>query len=175
MAGTILFGVVAVRASASASTPTSTTRTSPSACRWPGASPEDVESGIVEPLEEALAQVEGVQTITSQARAGLGAHHRDLRSVAQHRSRAAGRPGEGRAVAALAADRRAAADRLEVATPTTRRSSRSASPARSRASCSPTSRATRCRRAADGRRRRPGHDDAATSIATCASGSTPTS
>jgi hydrophobe/amphiphile efflux-1 (HAE1) family protein len=37
---------------------------------WTGAAPAEVESGIVEPLEEAIAQVEGVQDITSVASRG---------------------------------------------------------------------------------------------------------
>ena len=35
---------------------------------WPGASPDDVESGIVNPIEDVLAQVTGVQEITSQSK-----------------------------------------------------------------------------------------------------------
>jgi len=35
---------------------------------WPGASPEDVETGIVNPVEDVLAQVSGVLEITSQAK-----------------------------------------------------------------------------------------------------------
>ena len=37
---------------------------------WPGASPAAVETEILSPLEEAIAQVEGVQTMTAQARQG---------------------------------------------------------------------------------------------------------
>src|SRR5581483_8287163 len=37
---------------------------------WPGASPADVETGIINVLEEALAQVEGVQSITSTSQSG---------------------------------------------------------------------------------------------------------
>jgi hydrophobe/amphiphile efflux-1 (HAE1) family protein len=35
---------------------------------WPGASPDDVEIGIVNPIEDVLAQVTGVQEITSSSR-----------------------------------------------------------------------------------------------------------
>ncbi|HUJ62464.1 MAG TPA: efflux RND transporter permease subunit [Kofleriaceae bacterium] len=35
---------------------------------WPGASPEDVETGIVNPIEDVLAQVTGVEEITSQSK-----------------------------------------------------------------------------------------------------------
>lgn len=37
---------------------------------WPGASPPAVERELVEPLEQALAQVEGVKQMSSQARSG---------------------------------------------------------------------------------------------------------
>jgi multidrug efflux pump subunit AcrB len=40
------------------------------AVTYEGASPEGVESDVVEPLEEALVQVEGIETITSSAREG---------------------------------------------------------------------------------------------------------
>jgi multidrug efflux pump len=39
---------------------------------WEGAAPEVVEHDIVEPLEEAVMQVEGVRTITSNSRQGSG-------------------------------------------------------------------------------------------------------
>src|SRR5262245_9697207 len=35
---------------------------------WPGASPEDVEASLINPIEDALAQVTGVLEITSSAR-----------------------------------------------------------------------------------------------------------
>lgn len=35
---------------------------------WPGASPQDVETGIVNPIEDSLAQVTGVEEITSTSR-----------------------------------------------------------------------------------------------------------
>jgi multidrug efflux pump subunit AcrB len=70
MAATIVFGGVAARASASASSPTSTSRRSPSPSRGKGAAPEVIEHDVVEPLEEALMQVEGVESITSTSRQG---------------------------------------------------------------------------------------------------------
>jgi hydrophobe/amphiphile efflux-1 (HAE1) family protein len=39
---------------------------------WPGASPSAVEREILDPIEQALAQVEGVQQIASTARQGSG-------------------------------------------------------------------------------------------------------
>ena len=35
---------------------------------YPGAAPEEVEQGILRPIEEALRGVEGIQEITSSAR-----------------------------------------------------------------------------------------------------------
>ncbi|HEX8792623.1 MAG TPA: efflux RND transporter permease subunit, partial [Polyangiaceae bacterium] len=37
---------------------------------WPGASPEDVETGLVNPIEDAMSQVTGVLTLTSSASTG---------------------------------------------------------------------------------------------------------
>ena len=37
---------------------------------WPGASPAAVETEILNPIEQALAQVEGIQQLTAQARQG---------------------------------------------------------------------------------------------------------
>ena len=39
---------------------------------YPGAAPEEVEQGILRPIEEALRGVEGIQEITSSAREGRG-------------------------------------------------------------------------------------------------------
>ncbi len=39
---------------------------------YPGAAPEEVEQGILRPVEEAVRGVEGIQEITSQAREGRG-------------------------------------------------------------------------------------------------------
>jgi len=39
---------------------------------YPGAAPEEVEQGILRPIEEAIRSVEGVREITSQAREGRG-------------------------------------------------------------------------------------------------------
>ena len=74
MCGTILFGLVAlglfpgtkgigVSQFPDVNNPTVTVSAS-----WPGASPEDVETGLVNPIEDVLAQVTGVEEITSQAR-----------------------------------------------------------------------------------------------------------
>jgi len=74
MFGTMLFGLVAlgvfpgtkgigVSQFPDVNNPTVTVSVS-----WPGASPEDVEVGIVNPVEDVLAQVTGVQEITSNSR-----------------------------------------------------------------------------------------------------------
>jgi hydrophobe/amphiphile efflux-1 (HAE1) family protein len=74
MAGTILFGLVSlglfpgtkgigVSQFPDVNNPTVTVSAS-----WPGASPEDIETGVVNPIEDVLAQVTGVEDITSQAR-----------------------------------------------------------------------------------------------------------
>ncbi len=39
---------------------------------WEGAAPESVESDVVEPIEEAVMQVEGVKSVTSSSRQGGG-------------------------------------------------------------------------------------------------------
>ncbi|WP_417462175.1 efflux RND transporter permease subunit [Kordiimonas sp.] len=39
---------------------------------YPGAAPSEVESGILQPIEEAVRQVEGIREITSEAREGSG-------------------------------------------------------------------------------------------------------
>jgi hydrophobe/amphiphile efflux-1 (HAE1) family protein len=74
MAGTILFGLVSlglfpgtkgigVSQFPDVNNPTVTVSAS-----WPGASPEDVETGLINPLEDVLAQVTGVEEITSSAK-----------------------------------------------------------------------------------------------------------
>ena len=46
---------------------------------WEGAAPEMVEHDVVEPIEEALAQVEGLKTMTSTARNGSGTIQLEMR------------------------------------------------------------------------------------------------
>ncbi len=70
MAGTVLFGIVAATRIGISQFPDVDYPTINVSVSWPGAAPEDVETGIVNPLEEALAQVEGVQTITSSSSTG---------------------------------------------------------------------------------------------------------
>ncbi len=70
MAGTILFGIVAATRIGVSQFPDVDYPTISVSVSWPGAAPEDVESGVVNILEESLAQVEGVQTITSSSSMG---------------------------------------------------------------------------------------------------------
>jgi multidrug efflux pump subunit AcrB len=74
MCGTILFGLIAlglfpgmkgigVSQFPDVNNPTVTVSAS-----WPGASPQDIETGIVNPIEDVLAQVTGVEEITSSSR-----------------------------------------------------------------------------------------------------------
>jgi hydrophobe/amphiphile efflux-1 (HAE1) family protein len=68
MCGTILFGVIAITRIGVSQFPDVNNPAVTVSVSWPGASPEDVEVGIVNPVEDVLAQVSGVLEITSQAR-----------------------------------------------------------------------------------------------------------
>jgi multidrug efflux pump len=70
MGGTILFGLVAASRIGVSQMPDVDSPNVTVSIGWPGAAPEEVERGIIEPLEQALAQVEGVQTINATARVG---------------------------------------------------------------------------------------------------------
>ncbi|MDC0744728.1 efflux RND transporter permease subunit [Polyangium mundeleinium] len=70
MACTILFGIVAATRIGISQYPDVDYPNISVNLSWPGASPSAVEREIVEPLEQALAQVEGVKEISSQARQG---------------------------------------------------------------------------------------------------------
>jgi multidrug efflux pump len=70
MAATVLFGVVAATRVGVSQFPDVDYPTISVSVGWPGAAPEDVETGVVNVLEEALAQVEGVKTITSSSQQG---------------------------------------------------------------------------------------------------------
>jgi hydrophobe/amphiphile efflux-1 (HAE1) family protein len=72
MAATILFGLVAAQRIGISQFPDVDFPTINISVSWEGASPEAVESDLVEPLEEAVTQVEGVKSITSTARQGGG-------------------------------------------------------------------------------------------------------
>jgi len=70
MAATIVFGVVAGSRIGISQFPDVDFPTISVNISWPGAAPEVVENDIVENLEEALVQVEGLKTISSSARMG---------------------------------------------------------------------------------------------------------
>lgn len=68
MFGTILFGLVAIRRIGVSQFPDVNKPTVTVSVSWPGASPEDIENGIVTPVENVISQVTGVLETTSQAR-----------------------------------------------------------------------------------------------------------
>ena len=70
MAATIVFGIVAGSRIGISQFPDVDFPTISVNISWPGAAPEVVENDIVEALEEALVQVEGLKTISSSARMG---------------------------------------------------------------------------------------------------------
>jgi hydrophobe/amphiphile efflux-1 (HAE1) family protein len=70
MACTILFGLVAVSRIGISQYPDVDYPNISVSLQWPGASPAAVEREILDPLEQAIAQVEGVQQISSTARQG---------------------------------------------------------------------------------------------------------
>jgi multidrug efflux pump len=70
MCGTILFGLLAVVRIGVSQFPDVDNPTVSVSVSWPGASPEDVESGIVNALEDAMSQVTGVLSLTSSAKTG---------------------------------------------------------------------------------------------------------
>jgi hydrophobe/amphiphile efflux-1 (HAE1) family protein len=70
MAATIVFGVVAGSRIGISQFPDVDFPTINVSATWEGAAPEVMENEVVETLEEALIQVEGVRTLTSSARQG---------------------------------------------------------------------------------------------------------
>ena len=72
MAGTIVFGLVAAQRIGISQMPDVDYPVISVSVSWEGASPEAVESDIIEPLEEAVMQVEGVKSLTSSSRQGSG-------------------------------------------------------------------------------------------------------
>ena len=68
MAATIVFGIVAGLRIGISQFPDVDFPTISVNVSWPGAAPEVVENDIVEPLEEALVQVEGLKSISSSSR-----------------------------------------------------------------------------------------------------------
>jgi len=70
MAFTILFGLVSATRIGISQMPDVDSPNVTVMISWPGAAPEEVERGLIEPLEQALAQVEGIQRIDASARIG---------------------------------------------------------------------------------------------------------
>jgi hydrophobe/amphiphile efflux-1 (HAE1) family protein len=70
MAATVLFGVVALTRIGVSQYPDVDNPTISVSLSWPGASPPSVERQIIEPIEQALSQVEGVQSLSSKASSG---------------------------------------------------------------------------------------------------------
>src|SRR5688572_14697815 len=70
MAGTVLFGGVAFQRIGISQFPDVDFPTISVSVTWEGAAPEVIEHDVVEILEEALVQVEGVQAISSSSRMG---------------------------------------------------------------------------------------------------------
>ncbi len=70
MCATILFGVIAIGRIGVSQFPDVNNPTVSISATWAGASPEDVETGIVNPIEDVLAQVTGVQDMTSSSNQG---------------------------------------------------------------------------------------------------------
>ncbi|MBX3458739.1 MAG: efflux RND transporter permease subunit [Planctomycetes bacterium] len=72
MGATIVFGLVASQKIGISQFPDVDFPTVTVSVTWEGASPEAVERDVVEPLEQALSQVEGIRTISSTSRQGRG-------------------------------------------------------------------------------------------------------
>ncbi len=70
MMGTILFGIIAVTRIGISQFPDVDNPTITVSVSWPGGSPEDIETGLINPLEDAMSQVTGVITMTSSAKVG---------------------------------------------------------------------------------------------------------
>ena len=103
-----------------------------------GASPEIMETDVVDVLEDACATVEGVQQMSSTARQGSANLTLEFAIGREHRRGAPGRPDEGLAGHARPARARSTPRTSPRRTPRTSRSSGSSSPATGPRSSSPT-------------------------------------
>src|SRR5512141_220149 len=70
MLATIVFGAVAATRIGISQMPDVDLPTINVSVSWEGAAPESVEHDVVEPLEEAVMQVEGVKAVSSSSRQG---------------------------------------------------------------------------------------------------------
>ena len=133
MAATIVFGGVALSRIGISQFPDVDFPTITVSVTWEGAAPEVMEHDVVEPLEEAVMQVEGVKSAHLSSRQGSAivtveldlARNVDLGAPGRRRRRSRRRSAACRATSTRPSSRRR--------TPRTTRSSGSASPARSRA------------------------------------------
>ncbi|HVR42309.1 MAG TPA: efflux RND transporter permease subunit [Thermoanaerobaculia bacterium] len=72
MLATVVFGAVAASRIGISQFPDVDFPTINVGVTWEGAAPEAIESDVVEPIEEAVMQVEGVKSVTSNSRQGSG-------------------------------------------------------------------------------------------------------
>ena len=72
MAATVVFGGVAATRIGISQFPDVDFPTINVGVQWEGAAPEVIEHDVVEPIEEAVMQVQGVRTVTSNSRQGSG-------------------------------------------------------------------------------------------------------
>jgi multidrug efflux pump len=72
MLGTMLFGLIALTRIGVSQFPDVDNPTVSVGVSWPGGSPEDIETGIINPIEDAMSQVTGVLTLSSSAKQGSG-------------------------------------------------------------------------------------------------------
>jgi multidrug efflux pump subunit AcrB len=70
MLGVMLFGLVALTRIGVSQFPDVDYPNISVSIPWTGASPPEVERSIVEPVEQAISQVEGVKSIASKAQSG---------------------------------------------------------------------------------------------------------
>jgi multidrug efflux pump len=70
MFGTILMGILAISRIGISQFPDVDNPTITVSITWAGGAPEDIETGIINPIEDAMSQVTGVITMTSSAKAG---------------------------------------------------------------------------------------------------------
>ena len=95
MAATIVFGLVAAARIGISQFPDVDFPTISVSVVWEGAAPEVIENDIVEPLEEALVQIEGLQDDHLELPHGLGQHHHRARPLPERRPGPSGRPDQG--------------------------------------------------------------------------------
>ena len=62
----------------------------------PGASPDEMSSSVIEPMEEAISGVSGIDEISARISEGSGNDHRPLRARARPQRRRQRRAREGR-------------------------------------------------------------------------------